>query len=122
MKAMDEFYATEVVFHSGTGETICGLKDYKRHNSELYDAFPDVHWAIDDVIVEGNKRATRFTLTGTHKGAFRGMPATNKRVTIRAISIIHLSADGKIAEEWHMYDTMGMMQQLGVAPKPRKGT
>jgi steroid delta-isomerase-like uncharacterized protein len=121
MIVMDEFYATDVVFHSGIGENVIGLNDYKRHNSELYDAFPDIHWSVDGTITEGEKKAVRFTFTGTHKDAFRGIPPTNKKVTVQAISISHRNADGKIIEEWHMYDTLGFMQQLGVIPKPRKG-
>jgi len=120
MTVMDEFYATDVVFHSGTGEDVRGLKDYKQHNSEFYDAFPDIHFTIDDMIVEGNNKATRFTVTGTHKGEFRGIPPTNKKVTIRAISITHHNAGGKIVEEWHMYNTLGLMQQLGLVPTPKK--
>jgi steroid delta-isomerase-like uncharacterized protein len=122
MTAMDKFYATDVVFHSGTGEDLRGLRDYNHHNSDLYDAFPGIHWTIDQMIVEGNKEATCFTLTGTHKGTFRGIRPTNKRVTIRAISIGHHNADGKILEEWHKYDTLGLMQQLGVMPTPRRET
>ena len=121
MIVMEEFYATEVVFHSGIGENVSGLNDYKQHNSELYDAFPDIHWTVDEMIIEGKKKAIRFTLTGTHKRAFRGIPPTNKKVTIQAISISHRNADGKIVEEWHMYDTLGFMQQLGVIPKLRNG-
>ena len=121
MTVMDEFYATDIVFHSATGEDICSLKDYKQHNSEFYDAFPDIHWTIDDMIVEGNKKATRFTVTGTHKGGYKGIPATNKKVTIRAISISRRNAGGKIVEEWHMYNALGLMQQLGLAPTPGKG-
>jgi hypothetical protein len=121
MAVMDELYAADIIFHSGTGEYIRGLKDYKQHNSELYDAFPGIHWTLDDMIVEGNNRATRFTITGTHKGEFRGIHPTNKKVTIRAISISHSNADGKTLEEWHTYDTLGLMQQLGVIPTLGKG-
>jgi len=121
MTVMDEFYATDIVFHSATGEDIHSLKDYKQHNSEFYDAFPDIHWTIDDMIVEGNKKATRFTVTGTHKGGYKGIAATNKKVTIRAISISRRNAGGKIVEEWHMYNALGLMQQLGLAPTLGKG-
>jgi steroid delta-isomerase-like uncharacterized protein len=123
MIVMDELYATDVVFHSGIGENVRGLNDYKQHNSELYDAFPDIHWRVEEMITEEKKKkkAIRFTLTGTHKGAFRGIPPTKKKVTIEAISISHQNADGKIIEEWHMYDTLGFMQQLGVIPKLKNG-
>ena len=68
MAIIDELYATDIIFHSSTGKDICGLKDYKQFSSELFDALPDAHATIDDMIVEGDKVAVRWTMTGTHKG------------------------------------------------------
>jgi len=72
LAVMDELYATDIVYHSSTGRDIRGIKDYKQHVSEFYSAFPDLHFTIDDMVVEGDKVAVRFTLTGTHKGEFMG--------------------------------------------------
>jgi steroid delta-isomerase-like uncharacterized protein len=117
---MDELYAPDVVVHSGTGEDIHGLKDYKHYMSDLFSAFPDAHWTIHDQIVEGNKKAARLTMTGTHKGELMGIRPTNKKVTNQMISFSIRNAAGKIVEEWLRFDTLGSMQQLGVIPKPGK--
>jgi predicted ester cyclase len=45
------------------------------------------------------------------------MPATNKSATISGITIERF-AGGKIVETWNTYDQLGMMQQLGMVPKP----
>jgi steroid delta-isomerase-like uncharacterized protein len=119
MAAIDEFYAADVVFHSGAGRDIRGLKDYKQYRGEFLDAFPDAHATIDDVIVEGNKKATRLKVTGTHKGEFMGITATNRKVTIPMISFSLRNAIGKVVEEWQMYDSLDFMQQLGVIPRPK---
>ncbi len=87
--------------------------------SELYSAFPDIHLTIDDMVAEGDKVAVRITMTGTHKGEFMGIPPTNKKVTIWAINIYRI-AGGKIVEELGKADTLGLMQQLGVVPTPKK--
>jgi len=120
MVVLDELFATDFVMHHGTGEEIHGLKDFKQHVSEAFNVFPDLHFTIDDMVVEGNKIATRWTLTGTHKGEFMGRPPTNKKVKIWAITIDRI-ADGKLMEEWERYDTLGLMQQLGITPTPKKG-
>jgi steroid delta-isomerase-like uncharacterized protein len=120
LAVMDEFYAANVVVHSGNGDVVRGLEDYKESTSELFSAFPDVHWTIDDEIVEGNKKATRYTMTGTHKREFMGVPATNKKVKASMIYISRRNAAGKVVEEWEMYDTLDFMQQLGVVPTPKK--
>jgi predicted ester cyclase len=88
--------------------------------SSWFDAFPDGHMTIDDLVVEGDKVVARYTLTGTHKGEFMGIPATNKKVTGWVIEIDRV-AGGKCVEGWSRMDTLGLMQQLGVVPTPGKG-
>ncbi len=84
------------------------------------DAFPDLHVTLDDIIVEGDKAAIRFTGTGTHKGELMGIPATNKKATWSSVEIDRF-AGGKFVESWERFDTLGVMQQLGVVPTPGKG-
>ena len=118
MAIIDETCANNVVWHE-TGEDVRGIKDFRKAMGEFYDAFPDQHFAVDDMIAEGDKVATRYTITGTHKGAYRGMPATNKKVKLWAIEIDRI-VGGKFVEGWIRFDTLSMMQQLGVIPTPKK--
>jgi steroid delta-isomerase-like uncharacterized protein len=120
MAVIDEVYADDFVSHGGGGEETRGIKNVKKSTSETFIAFPDNHFSIDDMIVEGDKVAARYTITGTHKGEFMGVPPTNKKIKIRAIAIERF-AGGKIVEEWGMDDTLSLMQQLGVSPSPKKG-
>jgi steroid delta-isomerase-like uncharacterized protein len=117
MAVIDEMYATDFVSHGD--EDIRGIKNVKKSTSEEFTAFPDLHFTIDDMVAEGDKVAARITMTGTHKGEYMGAPPTNKKITIRAIAIERF-AGGKIVEEWGMTDTLGLMQQLGVVPTPKK--
>jgi predicted ester cyclase len=123
MAALDEKYATDTVYHSSVGVDIRGLKALKQYNSDLISAFPDMHFTIDDIVVEGDKVTVRWTWTGTHKGELRGKvvraPPTNKKVTMWVITISRW-AGGKVVESWERYDTLGLMQQLGVIPMPKK--
>jgi predicted ester cyclase len=115
---IDETCATDFVLHS-TSVDIRGFKAFKQHESEIFSAFPDFNETIDDMIVEGDKIVTRFTMTGTHKGEYMGIPPTNKKVTVWAISIDRV-AGGKFVESWARMDTLGMMHQLGLIPTPKK--
>jgi steroid delta-isomerase-like uncharacterized protein len=117
MAVIDEMYATDFVSHGD--EDIRSIKNVKKSTSEEFTAFPDLHFTIDDMVAEGDKVAARITMTGTHKGEYMGAPPTNKKITIRAIAIERF-AGGKIVEEWGMTDTLGLMQQLGVVPTPKK--
>ena len=120
MAVIDELFATNIVYHGGGGEEIRGLKDYKQ-SSESYNALPDFHFTIDDMVAEGDKVAVRFTLTGTHKGEIMGIPPTNKKVTISLITISRI-AGGKIVEDHGEYSALDLMRQLGLpVPTPKKG-
>jgi len=119
MAAIDKTCATNIVWHSTGGEDIHGLKDFKKSMGEFFDAFPDNHFAIDDMFAEGDKVAVRYTITGTHKGEFMGIPPTNKKFTVWAIEIDRI-VGGKFVEGWIRFDTLGFMQQLGLVPTPKK--
>ena len=105
--------------HPVIGGDIHGLKDIKKFVRDSYSAFSDPHRTIDDIIVEGDEAAVRFTITGTHSGAYMGIPLTNKKIAYWAIEINRF-AGGKLVETWARMDTLGMMQQLGAIPMPKK--
>jgi steroid delta-isomerase-like uncharacterized protein len=116
MAVIDELCAANFVWHPSTGEEIRGLEDFKQNTNEVYSAFPDLHFAIDDMVVEGERVVVRWTFTGTHKGEFMGIPPTNKKITAWGIEIYRV-VDGKFVESWERFDDLGLMQQLGLIPK-----
>ena len=61
--------------------------------------------------------AVRLTERGTNQGPFLGMPPSNKQAVWTPIDILRIR-DGKIAEHWVEFDTMGLMQQIGALPSP----
>jgi predicted ester cyclase len=78
----------------------------------LVAAFPDWHWEIRHIVVDGDYIALHFTVTGTHRGAFRGIEATRRRVTISEFTLYRLE-DGKFAEVWDLTDIDAVMRQIG---------
>jgi steroid delta-isomerase-like uncharacterized protein len=80
-------------------------------------AFPDLRMVPDDVIASGDKAVARVRATGTHKGAFMGMPPTGKRFDVQLIDIMRFDDDGRVQEHWGVFDQMAMMQQLGAIAK-----
>jgi steroid delta-isomerase-like uncharacterized protein len=75
----------------------------------------DGRWTIEDLFSAGDRVVVRWTGSGTHVGEVNGIPPTGKAISVDAISI-HRMADGKIAETWEVWDTLGFLQQLGVVP------
>ena len=76
---------------------------------------PNLNFAIEDLIAEGDKVVGRFATTGTHRGPLMGIPPTGKTSSVSAIVIFRF-ANSKIVEAWVNFDALGMMQQLGAIP------
>jgi steroid delta-isomerase-like uncharacterized protein len=97
-----------------TGSAV-GPEAYKRQVTRFIAAFPDLRFTIEDMFCEKEKLAVTWTISGTHKGEFMGVPATDKKVSVEGITISHLS-DGKIMDSYISWDALGLLQQLGVTP------
>jgi steroid delta-isomerase-like uncharacterized protein len=96
-----------------------GPEAYKGQIALFLAGFPDLHWTIEDTVTEKEKVVVLWSFTGTHKGEFMGVPATNKEVSTEGITI-HEIGNGKIMDSYVNWDTWGLMQQLGVVPAPGK--
>jgi predicted ester cyclase len=83
----------------------------------MRSGFPDLNFAIKEQISEGDKVASRFEWTGTHRGEFLGMPATGRPVRVWGIVIDRLE-NGRIKDTRIIMDSLGLMMQLGVIPPP----
>jgi steroid delta-isomerase-like uncharacterized protein len=71
----------------------------------------DPEFRIEDAIAEGDRVVVRVTTSGTHSGTFMGMPATGRRYSISEIHIFRIR-DGQVAEHWHEFDKLGLLEQL----------
>jgi steroid delta-isomerase-like uncharacterized protein len=97
----------------GTGRD--GLRDRVQM---LVDAFGQ-RFTVEDTIAEGDRVVVRWTGSGTHVGAFMGIPPTGKSFTIAGIDIYRM-ADGKMAEHWHVVDQLALLGQLGLLPEQER--
>lgn len=78
----------------------------------LITAFPDWHWEVRHLVVDGEDLVLHFTVTGTHRGTFRGREATGRKVSVTEFTLYKVE-DGKFAEVWDLLDTKEIMQQIG---------
>ena len=94
-----------------------GREGLKHAVGALLSAFPDMHWTIEEQIAEGEKVVSRFTMTGTHQGAFLGMAATGRAIRVWGV-VIDVVREGRFAESRIIMDMVGLLQQLGMLPPP----
>jgi steroid delta-isomerase-like uncharacterized protein len=114
--SLEELLAPHYVLHvSMSPEPVRGIKAFKQLHAVFLTAFPNFHNTIEDMVAEGDKVVTRWTIRATHSRPFMNIPPTGKQVTSSGIAICRV-ASGKIVEEWSQVDMLGMLQQLGVVP------
>ena len=114
---MDELFAADFVNHDPANPMVRDLEGLKQDVRTQHAAFSDRHASIDELLADGDKVIKRFTYRGTQTGEWNGIPATGKQVTLQGIDILRI-VNGQITEIWWGYDTLGVLQQLGVIPQP----
>jgi predicted ester cyclase len=109
-------YDENVVLYGYPPGLPAGKTGAKIYYSTFFEAFKDHHLTLDEVVAENDKIACSFTLKAVHKNAFMGIPATNKEITIKGMTILRF-VDGKCVERWQAADDISLMKQLGVIPE-----
>jgi predicted ester cyclase len=79
--------------------------------TQWFAAFPDTEVSMDDVLVDGDRVAGRFTYQATFEGTFMGIPPTGRRVTMHSMDIWRV-VDGMAVEHWDLLDTQEFFAQL----------
>ncbi len=75
------------------------------------EAFPDLNVTFDDIVIDSNKAAIRFTMIGTHKAKFLGIPPSNKPFRVQGMSLFVFNGS-KCVERWELIDMLSMIEQL----------
>src|SRR2546430_1465219 len=81
------------------------------------EGFPDQSIVLQQVIVDGDDVASRWTYRGTHTGEYYGIPPTGKTVASTFVAFDRV-VDGKLVENWTVFDNYDLMRQLGILPDP----
>jgi steroid delta-isomerase-like uncharacterized protein len=114
LEAVDDILTDDYVGHiPAVPAPVRGRDGFKQLVVAYRTAYPDVHVTVEDMIVGRDRVVVRWTSHGTNTGEFMGMPATGRSVDVDGISIFRIR-DARVAEEWEGFDTLAMMQQLGV--------
>ena len=112
----DEFISPQFVNHDPAMPGLpVGIEGFRKLVTTYCAAFPDIYTTIEDMIAEGNRVAVHWRAHGRQTGTLMGIPPTGKQATVTGISIFRLTGD-LIVEAWTNWDTLGLLQQLGVVP------
>jgi steroid delta-isomerase-like uncharacterized protein len=96
-----------------------GREGFKRQWRNWREAFPDLHFRVEELVAEGDTVVSRWTLTGTHTGPFLGIAPTGRTIRVGGMSLDHLQ-DGLLVSGFDGWDNLGLRQQLGAVPQDPK--
>ncbi len=119
-EVLDEILSPDFVDHDPApdqGPGIDGLKSFFR---TMHAAFPDLKAEVVEMTATDEHVAMRYTLSGTHKGAYMGIAPTGKSFKVAAVQLGRYE-NGKCVERWGSTDELGMLKQLGILDQVAKG-
>jgi len=123
LSTIDELMSPDFLFTIPTHpEPFHGPDGFKNLVTMLSGAFPDVHLSLEHLLAEGDTVVGHWTGTGTHTGGalhtvMGDIPATGKSFKIDGMSWLRFK-NGKIIESLANEDTLGLLMQIGVIPRP----
>lgn len=116
LEPLDELLSPAYINHTpSTPNPPRGPEGLKPIIMTMRTAFPDLHYQIEDIVATPDRAVARVVMTGTHRGALFGLPATGRPVRVNQINIEQIDRHGRIAEHWRVTDELTLMRQLGQA-------
>lgn len=111
----EHIYSPDYVGHAGD-QNYTRAQD--RAAVEGWKTFsPEGKMTILQIIAEGDRVAVLWTGEGVNTGEGNGLPATGRPFKVTAMTMFRLK-DGKIVEEWNVFDNYSLLSQLSLLPKP----
>ena len=117
LAAVDELYAPDFVNHvpPSLGADVRGQEHVKQFVAHWRRALPDLVHQVEDVRTDRDMVVVRWRARGTHQGRLWGVRPTGRQIEVPAFELSRV-LDGHIVEQWLALDTLGLAQQLGIAP------
>ncbi len=109
--AIDRFLSEHTVGNDPRFGT--GRESFRKQWKAWQNAFSDIHFDVQDVIVEGDTVVSRWQLTGTQDGPLENKPASGKKVCVDGVSIDRIK-DGQVISGFDTWDSLGFRKQLGL--------
>jgi predicted ester cyclase len=117
---VDELIVSDYIGHASTpASEVHGPAGYKRFYTLLRRRFPDIHFAIEDQIAEGDKVVTCWIASALNVDGSRKGEPTGKHTLLSGITVDRI-AGGKIVECWTNAYDQGLLQQLGLLATPEQ--
>jgi steroid delta-isomerase-like uncharacterized protein len=112
LQLFHELMSPTVVDHDPAPDQADGPLGFIRFFQSLRESFPDLAISPEHIVADDDNVSLAYTITGTHRGEFLGVPPTGRRISARGVQIARFE-DGKIVERWGSSDQLGILEQIG---------
>lgn len=114
--AIPAFVDPEYTIHLDTGDPwegkTLGHQEFEKRLNHSFHSFPDMHFAIQQTISDGDYVAITWIMTGTNLGNIGGVPPTNKSIKTMGTTIYHFK-NGRVSGHSQVFDRTTVIRQLG---------
>jgi len=110
--ALTEDYAEDCVVDSPAAGTLRGAVAVDRARRAWFEAFPDLKYQTERLVIDGPHVMQLLTIEGTDIGGFMGLPS-GKSFKAPAVFVFEFR-DRKIIKETRIYDFTGVLVQIGI--------
>ena len=94
------------------------VEGVKRNIAGYRAAFPDLTFAIEDIMACDDKVVMRWRGEGTFQNEFMGQqPTGEKGDPVYGIGIDRYDENGKVVEVWGQWDALTLMRNVGLIPE-----
>lgn len=114
VETIDELLLPQSIGHMEGGE-VRGPAQFKVVRASLLETFPDLRVIVEDTVADGDHVVVRWRVTGTHRGAALGFPATGREVNFRGMTWMTFH-DGALVEGWDAWNQGALYQDLQTTP------
>ena len=112
---LDRAVDPKVVAHWSGLPELHGAAELRAAVTADLAAFPDQEMILDELVVDGDAAASRWTYRGTHTGDYYGIPPTGRAIASTVVAFDRIQ-DGMVVENWTIFDNYEVMRQLGIVP------
>ena len=111
--ALSRDYADDCVVDSPAAGTLRGAGAVDRARRAWFEAFPDLRYRTEKLIIDGAHVVQLLTLEGTDIGGFMGLDPSGKSFKAPAVFVYEFR-QRKIVRETRIYDFTGVLIQIGL--------
>lgn len=113
LDVLDEIMSPDYINNNpGMPNPVPGPAGLKPIVAAIRNAFPDLKYVIENMVVSDDQVAVQTTLHGTHTGDFFGITPTHKVIKVSQMQIERI-ASHQIIEHWRVTDELTLLKQLG---------